>query len=215
MPDAGRATCGQKCDLSYSADIDDCRFQYGNDPADADALADCIQEAKDDHQNCLGDCANRAISPPSRWRLAGSTLIGRCRGPAQPSSVDGLLTVSGAILPASATGEHEQWKTCPLGLCGLSRLPLGSAQGSPFSWSVRSAGPCDRPRRRRWAGTGARRSGHCSSARVRRPAASRPVAALARPAAVRSVFATRRSSIIWWDGGAICSTSATTCCSTT
>ena len=46
MPDAGRATCGQKCDLSYSADIDDCRFQYGNDPADADALADCIQEAK-------------------------------------------------------------------------------------------------------------------------------------------------------------------------
>jgi hypothetical protein len=178
-------------------------------------LADCIQEAKDDHQNCLGDCANRAISPPSRWRLAGSTLIVRCRGQAQPSSVDGLLTVSGAILPASATGEHEQWKTCPLGLCGLSRLPLGSAQGSPFSWSVRSAGPCDRPRRRRWAGTGARRSGHCSSARVRRPAASRPVAALARPAAVRSVFATRRSSIIWWDGGAICSTSATTCCSTT
>jgi hypothetical protein len=66
MPDAGRATCGQKCDLSYSADIDDCRFQYGNDPADADALADCIQEAKDDYQNCLGDCANRAISPPSR-----------------------------------------------------------------------------------------------------------------------------------------------------
>ena len=145
MPDAGRATCGQKCDLSYLADIDGCRFQYSNDPADADALADCIQEAKDDHQNCLGDCANRAISPPSRWRLAGSTLIVRCRGQAQPSSVDGLLTVSGAILPASATGEHEQWKTCPLGLCGLSRLPLGSAQGSPFSWSVRSAGPCDRP----------------------------------------------------------------------
>jgi hypothetical protein len=154
MPDAGRATCGQKCDLSYSADIDDCRFQYGNDPADADALADCIQEAKDDHQNCFGDCANRAISPPSRWRLAGSTLIVRCRGPAQPSSVDGLLTVSGAILPASATGEHEQWKTCPLGLCGLSRLPLGSAQGSPFSWSVRSAGPCGRARRRRWGRNG-------------------------------------------------------------
>ena len=83
MPDAGRATCGQKCDLSYSADIDDCRFQYGNDPADADALADCIQEAKDDHQNCLGDCANPAIAPPSRWRLAGNTLIVRCRGPAR------------------------------------------------------------------------------------------------------------------------------------
>src|SRR5580700_10677424 len=99
MPDAGRATCGQKCDLSYLADIDGCRFQYSNDPADADALADCIQEAKDDHQNCLGDCANPAISPPSRWRLAGNTLIVRCRGPAQPSSVDGLLTVSGAILP--------------------------------------------------------------------------------------------------------------------
>jgi hypothetical protein len=151
MPDAGRATCGQKCDLSYSADIDGCRFQYGNDPADADALADCIQEAKDDHQSCLSDCANPAISPPSRWRLAGSTLVVRCFGPSRNrSSVDGLLTVSGAILPASAMGEHEQWKICPLGPCGLSRLPLGSAQGSPLSWLVRSAGPYGRTRRGLW-----------------------------------------------------------------
>ena len=79
---AGRGPCDMRSEMRPH-DIDDCRFQYGNDPADADALADCIQEAKDDHQNCLGDCANRAISPPSRWRLAGSTLIVRCRGPAR------------------------------------------------------------------------------------------------------------------------------------
>jgi hypothetical protein len=31
---------------------------------------------------------------------------------------------------ASARKGGEQWKICPLGPCGLSRLPLGSAQAA-------------------------------------------------------------------------------------
>ena len=173
MPDAGRATCGQKCDLSYSADIDGCRFQYGNDPADADALADCIQEAKDDHQSCLGDCANPAISPPSWWRLAGSTLIVRCFGPSRNrSSVDGLLTVSGAILPASAMGEHEQWKICPLGLVDCRGCRWAQPRAHLFHGWYDKPVPTARSQRGPsvGAGAGTRRSGHCSSVRVRRPA---------------------------------------------
>ena len=45
-PDATHAKCGEQCDTGYSADIDDCRFRYGSDPADADDLADCIQESE-------------------------------------------------------------------------------------------------------------------------------------------------------------------------
>jgi hypothetical protein len=73
MPDAGRATCGRKCDASYSSDVDDCRYQYGDDPADADDLTNCVQQARDDHRSCLDDCASAAISLRRRWRLAGST----------------------------------------------------------------------------------------------------------------------------------------------
>jgi hypothetical protein len=73
MPDAGRATCGRKCDVSYSSDIDGCRLQFGDDPADADALTDCIQEATDDYRSCLDDCAGARISLPGWWRLVGST----------------------------------------------------------------------------------------------------------------------------------------------
>ena len=81
MPDMGPATCGRKCDVSYSSDVDNCRLQYDNDQADAEALADCIREAQDEYRNCLGDCANPSFSPPSRWRLAGNTLILPCRAP--------------------------------------------------------------------------------------------------------------------------------------
>jgi hypothetical protein len=53
--------CNQQCDAGYSADVDDCRIQF-NTPADADALTDCIQRARDDYRNCLDDCASAAIS---------------------------------------------------------------------------------------------------------------------------------------------------------
>ena len=62
LPGAANATCGEECDSQYSSDIDDCRFQFGDDPADADDLAACIQEARDDYRSCLDDCANAGIS---------------------------------------------------------------------------------------------------------------------------------------------------------
>jgi hypothetical protein len=67
LPGTANATCGEECDSQYSSDIDDCRSQYGDDPADADDLASCNQEARDDYRSCLDDCASAAISPP-RWR---------------------------------------------------------------------------------------------------------------------------------------------------
>jgi hypothetical protein len=42
--------------VSYSSDIDGCRLQFADDPADADALTDCIQEA------------TRLSEPPGRLR---------------------------------------------------------------------------------------------------------------------------------------------------
>jgi hypothetical protein len=55
-PDTVRPTCGRQCDASYSTDIDNCRLQYSDDPADADDLTNCVQEAKDDYRRCLDDC---------------------------------------------------------------------------------------------------------------------------------------------------------------
>jgi hypothetical protein len=66
-PSEGRATCGEECDGQYSSAIDDCRSQYGDDPADADDLTNCIQEARADYRSCLNDCASAKISQP-RWR---------------------------------------------------------------------------------------------------------------------------------------------------
>jgi hypothetical protein len=62
------SACGEECDSQYSSAIDDCRSQYGDDPADADDLTNCIQEAKDDYRSCLDDCASAAISLPG-WRI--------------------------------------------------------------------------------------------------------------------------------------------------
>jgi hypothetical protein len=47
VPGGTQVKCNQQCDAGYSADVDDCRFQF-NTPADADALTDCIQQARDD-----------------------------------------------------------------------------------------------------------------------------------------------------------------------
>jgi hypothetical protein len=86
-PGAADATCGEECDSAYSSDIDDCRVKYGDDPADAEDLARCIREARDDYRSCVEDCASAAISLPRRWRLAGSPLTvpvrSLCRGPAR------------------------------------------------------------------------------------------------------------------------------------
>ena len=74
-PGAARAKCGKQCDTSLSSDIDDCRLQYDGDPADADDLMRCIQEARDDYRSCLDDCANAALLATRRWRLALRTSV--------------------------------------------------------------------------------------------------------------------------------------------
>jgi hypothetical protein len=87
-PSTANATCGEECDGQYSSAMDDCHSQYGDDPADADDLANCVQEARDDYRSCLDDCASAAISLPRQWESAGGgTLfaLGRsnCRGVAR------------------------------------------------------------------------------------------------------------------------------------
>jgi hypothetical protein len=81
------AACGEECDGQYSSAIDDCRSQYGDDPADADDLTNCIQEAKDDYRSCVDDCANAAISLPGRRILVAAAPAMRvrslCRGSAR------------------------------------------------------------------------------------------------------------------------------------
>jgi hypothetical protein len=66
-PGGAVAGCGEECDAGYSSDIDNCRLQYGDDPADADDLANCIQQARDDYRSCLDDCPSASLSLP-RWR---------------------------------------------------------------------------------------------------------------------------------------------------
>ena len=66
------ATCGEECDGDYASAIDDCKSQYGDDPADADELATCIQEARDSYRTCLDNCAADAspIQPQQKRRAA-------------------------------------------------------------------------------------------------------------------------------------------------
>jgi hypothetical protein len=49
--------CDEDCDSKYQSDIDDCHAQYGDDAEDADYLATCIRDAKDDHRSCAENCA--------------------------------------------------------------------------------------------------------------------------------------------------------------
>ena len=95
-PDTARVTCDRQCDASYSSDVDDCRLQHGDDPADADELTNCIQEAKDNYRSCLYDCTTRAISlPPWYFFVASASTISgdqpvRVRRVSEPSN-SGLL----------------------------------------------------------------------------------------------------------------------------
>jgi hypothetical protein len=87
VPGTTDAACGEACDSQYSSAIDDCHSQYGDDPVDADDLANCTQAARDDYRSCLDDCASAAISLPRQRRLAGSPLTvlvrSLVRGPAR------------------------------------------------------------------------------------------------------------------------------------
>ena len=64
LPGTANATCGEECDAQYSSNVDDCHSNYGEDPADADDLTNCIQEARNNYRSCLDDCASAAITIP-------------------------------------------------------------------------------------------------------------------------------------------------------
>jgi hypothetical protein len=56
-PPVPLAACGEQCDAKYASNIDECHMQFGGDPADAEELTDCIQEARDAYRSCLDDCS--------------------------------------------------------------------------------------------------------------------------------------------------------------
>lgn len=66
-PSAAKATCGEECDQQYSSDVDDCHSNYGDDPADAEDLASCIQDARDDYGSCVDDCARPVVLSSFGW----------------------------------------------------------------------------------------------------------------------------------------------------
>jgi hypothetical protein len=85
-PGVTLAKCGEECDAILSSNIDDCRFQYGDDdPADGDDLTKCIQAAGADYRNCVEDCTSAGISLPHRLGLmpkgAPVSVRSACRGP--------------------------------------------------------------------------------------------------------------------------------------
>jgi hypothetical protein len=99
LPGAARATCGEECDGQYSSTIDDCRSQYRDDPADADDLVNCIQEARDDYRSCLDDCASAAMSLP-HWRGLVARGKGGSTGPVAASlSHDHRQPSAGCVSP--------------------------------------------------------------------------------------------------------------------
>lgn len=52
--------CDEDCESKYQSDVDDCHAQYGDDAEDVDDFATCIQNAKDNHRSCAGNCAGEA-----------------------------------------------------------------------------------------------------------------------------------------------------------
>jgi hypothetical protein len=85
-PNAANATCGEECDQQYSSDGDDCHSNFGDDPSDAEDLASCIQDAKDDYRNCL-DLRSAAFRYP-----VGDILVA-----AAPMRVDRSVVVRRAL----------------------------------------------------------------------------------------------------------------------
>jgi hypothetical protein len=77
-PNAANATCGEECDQQYSSDVDDCHSNYGDDPADAEDLASCIQDARDNYGSCLDDCASPVVVS-SLMRSANAQCEARAR----------------------------------------------------------------------------------------------------------------------------------------
>jgi hypothetical protein len=61
-PTTALPACGEDCDSTYQSDVDSCHVQF-SDPEDADDLANCIQNARDDYRTCVEDCADQTDNP--------------------------------------------------------------------------------------------------------------------------------------------------------
>ncbi len=59
-PRAANAACGEDCDTEYQSDVDTCHSNYGDDPAEAADLAQCIDNSRGDYRSCVENCANQA-----------------------------------------------------------------------------------------------------------------------------------------------------------
>jgi hypothetical protein len=90
-PNAANATCGEECDQQYSSDVDDCHSNFGDDPADAEDLASCIQDARDDHGSCVNNCAAQMVLFFPR---TNQCKFSQCEALQQLSDVVGVATLS-------------------------------------------------------------------------------------------------------------------------
>ena len=142
-PFEGRATCGQECDGQYSSAIDDCRSQYGDDPADADDLTNCIQEAKDDYRSCLDDCATARISQPPWPALFADAGEHRSREITREFQREHPCPSTG--LPSGACPGYRKDHVVPLGCGGpdaVSNLQWQTVAAAKAKdrWEVRACG---------------------------------------------------------------------------
>jgi len=102
-PNAANATCGEECDQQYSSDVDDCHSNFGDDPADAEDLASCIQNARDDYGSCVNNCAAQMVFSS----LARTSANSRCEALQQLSDVVGVATLS------RVCNETVKWRSFP------------------------------------------------------------------------------------------------------
>lgn len=60
-PVVTRTACDKECGARYSSDIDDCQTQFGDNPADTNDLANCIEDAREMYRHCLDDCSSDTV----------------------------------------------------------------------------------------------------------------------------------------------------------
>lgn len=84
-PVVTRMACDKECGAQYSSDIDDCHTQFGDNPADTNDLANCIEDAREMYKHCLDDClpdivfhmpcrSRASKRPPQRFKAVNAFL---------------------------------------------------------------------------------------------------------------------------------------------
>jgi hypothetical protein len=101
-PNAANATCGEECDQQYSSDVDDCHSNFGDDPADAEDLARCIRDARDDYGSCVNNCARQMLL----------SFLARTSANIQCEAVQQLSDVVGVAAPG-VCDETMKWRSLP------------------------------------------------------------------------------------------------------